>query len=108
MSSIGLTVKFLSILREICFSKNRQNFQFLGIFFKYAYQILHERLSIKSLETKLSTFLGEKIYWSTVFLVFLETGFLGRSYHCAQDFSPKFHPIDLKILPQILRGILQR
>ena len=84
MSSIGLTVKFLSILREICFSKNRRNFQFLGIFFKYAYQILHERLSIKSLETKLSTFLGEKIYWSTVFLVFLKTGFSCILPNCAK------------------------
>ena len=83
MSSIGLTVKFLSILREICFSEIRRNFQLRGKFLKCAHQILRERLSIKSLETKLSTFLSEKINWSTLFLVFLQTCFSCILPNCA-------------------------
>ena len=75
MSLIEPRVKFLSISREFCFLENRRNFQYRGKFFKYTHQIFHERLFIKSLETKLSTFLGEKIYWSTLFLVFLKPVF---------------------------------
>ena len=32
MSSIGSTIKFLSIIREICFSENSQIFSFVDIF----------------------------------------------------------------------------
>ena len=59
MSSIGPTLKFLSNVREIYFKKTAKAFTFAELK-KYSHQISCEKLSIESVETRLSIFLREK------------------------------------------------
>lgn len=60
MGSLGLTIQFLSIFSEICFSEIVKIFRFGIKMIKHAHQIYQEKLTAKPIQIELSTFLGEK------------------------------------------------